>query len=504
MVRSGGSGVLTFDSPSGAVTWNGNLSLQKAVTFDNGRASGASFFNGVISGSGNITKISAGEIALTNAANTFSGAIALNDGTLSVTSDGALGNSANVTTLAGDAVLKIDGTFASSHTFAFTGTTNNLSVSGANEFTLNVPLAGAGTFIKSGTGIMTIAPGVDSSSTRSGAISSVTGGILRVQGVKNLSDTGIITLNGGGGTIEFLRDADTTFPHPVTANGTGTLHVDRAIGGSGNNGRHTLGTLSMAAGNLTVTGANGYGLSFGPAILSSNSTITNNAPAALVLASLTGNPTSTRTLTIGGTGDIQIAGATSEGETGSYAITKAGPGTLRFGTSILEFGRLTTIQDGTLDLNGLSHAVNALTMGGAASALGARLVTGAGGSLQLGGTLTFNSAALRRCGLHRKSRPRCRFPQFRHRRQCRRPGRSHHRRPHQRHRRSRHRKIGTGTLRLSGAGNTQPGLVSRSAGAGRTREIQRRRHWQRRPASSPAAPSVSPPTSRSTTPPPSP
>jgi autotransporter-associated beta strand protein len=464
VVRSGGSGVLTFDSPSGAVTWNGNLSLQKAVTFDNGSSTLVSTFNGVISGSGNITKISAGEIALTNAANTFSGAIALNDGTLSVTSDGALGNPANVTTLAGDAVLKIDGTFASSHTFAFTGTTNNLSVSGANEFTLNVPLAGAGTFIKSGTGIMTIAPGVDSSSTRSGAISSVTGGILRVQGVKNLSDTGIITLNGGG-TIEFLRDADTTFPHPVTADGTGTLHVGRAIGGSGNNGRHTLGTLSMAAGNLTVTGANGYGLSFGPAILSSNSTITNNAPAALVLASLTGNPTTTRTLTLGGTGDIQIAGATSEGETGSYAITKTGPGTLRFGTSLVEFGRITTVQDGTLDLNGLSHAVNALTMGGAASVTGARLVTGAGGSLQLGGTLTFNSAALQagaiitgNLDLGAASRSFSIANNSVVAADLTIDG------PISGSAGAAIAKSGSGTLRLTGAGNTQPGLVSVTAG----------------------------------------
>lgn len=463
VVRSGGSGVLTFDSPSGAVTWNGNLFLQKAVTFDNGSSTLASTFNGVISGSGNITKISAGEIALTNAASTFSGAIAINDGTLSITTDGALGNPANIVTLAGDAVLKIDGTFASTNTLAFTGTTNNLSVSGANEFTLNSPLAGAGTFIKSGTGIMTIAPGVDSSSTRSGAISSVTGGILRVQGAKNLSDTGIITLSGG--TIEFLRDADTTFPHPVTADGTGTIHVGRAIGGSGNNGRHTLGTLSMAAGNLTVTGANGYGLSFGPAIISSNSTITNNAPAALVLASLTGNPTTTRTLTIGGTGDIQIAGATSEVEVGSYAITKTGPGAVRFGTSILEFGRITTIQDGTLDLNGLSHAVNALTMGGAASVLGARLVTGAGGSLQLGGTLTFNSAASQAAAiitgnldLGAASRNFAINNNTSLAVDLTIDG------PISGTAGAAIAKSGTGTLRLTGAGNTQPGLVSVTAG----------------------------------------
>lgn len=392
VVRSGSSGSLTFDSPTGGVTWNGGLALQRTVTLDNGSGSLPSSFNGVISGNGTLTKISAGEIVLGNAANSFTGGIALNAGTLSVATDGALGDPASGVILASGAVLKIDGTFASSRTFTFTGTTNNLSVSGAHELTLNSPLAGAGTFIKSGTGTMTLAPGVDSGA-RGGAVSSVTGGVLRVQGVKNLSDTGPVTLNGAAGTIEFLRDADTTFPHPVTADGTGTLHVDRAIGGAGSNGRHTLGTLGMNAGDLTVTGANGYGLSFGAATIVSNSSISNDAPGGLVLASLTGNPTTGRTLTIGGTGDIRIAGATAETAAGTYGITKTGPGTLRFGTSLLEFGRITTIQDGTLDLNGLPHAVGALTFGGASSALGARLVTGAGGALQLGGTLTLVSAA---------------------------------------------------------------------------------------------------------------
>ncbi len=467
VVRSGGSGTLTFDAPAGGVTWNGGLSLQKGVTVDNGSASVPSTFNGVISGTGTITKISAGEIVLGNAANSFTGTLAINDGTLSVASDGALGDPANGVTLAGDAVLKIDSTFATSRTITSGGTTNSVSVSGANEFTVNSPLGGAGSFIKSGTGILTIAPGVDSSA-RSGATSGVTGGTLRVQGVKNLSDTGILTLNGSSGTIEFLLDADTVFPHPVTADGTGTLHVDRAIGGVASNGRHTLGTLGMVSGTLTVTGANGYGLSFGAATVSSNNTITNNAPGALRIASFTGNPGSSNLfVTFAGSGDIEITGAITEGAgTGNYGIGKNGPGTLRFGSSVTEFGRFATIQDGTLDLNGLTYPVSDLNLGGLASVSGATIVTGASGSLVLGGDVFFDAittgqagallsgnldlgAASRNFNIENNATAAADFtidgPIGGS------PGAAI-------------LKSGAGTLRLAGAGNTQPGLVSVTAG----------------------------------------
>ena len=466
VVRSGSSGILTFNTPAGGVTWSGGLTLQQAVTLNNASSTVLSSFDGVISGSGAITKISAGEIVLRNAANSFQGTIALNDGSLSLVADGGLGHLSNGVTLAGDAVLKIDASFASSRTFTFTGTTNSLSVTGANEFTLNSGLAGAGTFIKSGTGIMTLAPGVDSSA-RGGATSSITGGILRVQGVKNLSDTGIITLNGSAGTIEFLRDANTTFPHPVTADGTGTLHVDRAIGGAGINGRHTLGSLGMISANVTVTGANGYGLSFGAATVSSTSTLTNNAPGALVLASFTGNPGSANpTMTFGGSGEIQFSGALAEGAgTGNYGLTKIGTGTLRFGTSVVEFARLTTVNDGTLDLNGLSYPVTALTMGGTASALGAQLVTGAGGSLELGGTLTFSATSsppgaliTGNLGLGAASRS------FVIGNSTNAPADLTIAGPIGGAAGAAIVKSGAGTLRFTGAGNTQPGLISVSAG----------------------------------------
>ncbi|CBY13225.1 unnamed protein product [Oikopleura dioica] len=471
IARSGGTGLLTIDAPSGGVTWNGNVDLQRNATFDNGSSTVSATIGGVISGAGNLIKASAGEISLTNVSNTFgsgAGAITINDGFITVASDGALGGPGGGVTLAGtDGVLKCTGTFSTSRTLTASGTSTGVNVTSGNEVTLNSAIAGSGTFLKGDAGTLTIAAGVDSSA-RSTASSGVTGGILRVQGITNLSNAGPVTLNGSSGTIEFLSDADTNFAHPVTADGTGTLHVDRAAGGIGNNGRHTLGTLGMASGSLTVTGANGYGLSLGAATISSSNTLLNNAPGALRIASLIGNPGSSNvTLTSGGSGDIEILGPLSEGAgTGNYGIDKQGAGTLRFGTSVAEFGRVLSVKDGILDLNGLSFPVTgAVTLGGAASTLGAEVVTGPAGALVLTSGLTFSSTT---------SPPGSRVtgnldlgstsqtltvndssaasvdltlngPIIGS------PGAALV-------------KAGAGTLRMSGAGNTQPGLVTCSAG----------------------------------------
>lgn len=396
--RSGGTGTITFDAPTGGVTWSGNVDLQRNATFDNGSSTVSCTLSGLISGAGNLIKASAGEIVLTNASNSFgtgAGGITINDGVITSASDGALGGVSSGVTLAGtDGVLKLTGTFTTARTITATGTTTGVHVTSGNEVTITSAIAGSGAFLKGDAGTLTFAPGVDSSG-RGAASSGVTGGTLRVQGVTNLSNAGPVTLNGTSGTIEFLNDTDTNFAHPVTADGTGTLHVDRAPGGSGTNGRHTLGALGMASGALTVTGANGYGLSLGAATISSGNTLLNNAPGALRLASLIGNPGSSGvTLTTGGSGDIEILGSLSEGAgTGNYGIEKQGAGTLKFGTSVAEFGRILTVKDGILDLNNLTYPVTGVvTLGGAASTLGAEVATGATGSLVLTAGLTFSAS----------------------------------------------------------------------------------------------------------------
>jgi autotransporter-associated beta strand protein len=406
VIRGGSSGAATLDAEGGLVTWNGGMELQKTVTLENGGAiASVATFGGLISGGGDLLKTGAGEIKLAHAANSFgggsAGSVTVSAGPVSVDADGALGDPANGVTVAGTTgALKIDGSFATSRTLTFTGTSSGASsgilVSPGQELTVNSPMAGTGTLRKSGAGILTLAPGVDSSGRGISAPTIVSGGVLRVQGVKNLGDAGPITA-ASGGTIAFLRDADTAFGYRVVPDGTtGVIHVDRAIGGSGVNGRHTLGNVLTASGDLTVTGDNGYGLSLGNYEATASPELINHAPGTLIVASIFGNPGSgSPTLTVGGSGDLQVTGpiGVDLADSGSYGLTKSGAGTFTAGSSLAGFARIVTVQDGTLDLNGLTHAVNALTFGGAASADGATLVTGATGAVQLGGTLTLSSAA---------------------------------------------------------------------------------------------------------------
>jgi autotransporter-associated beta strand protein len=475
VVRSGSSGTMMIDAETGILTWNGNVDLQKSVTLDNGGTAAAdtSYFNGLISGAGDITKVSGGEITLANAANSFgsgtSTSVSVSAGNLTVASDGALGNPANGVNLTSSGALKVNGTFATSRTITFTGTAADVNVTAGNTLTLNSPVAGTGTFWKGDAGTLEIAASVDATA-RGSAITAAAGGILRVQGLKNLGDASPIAVDGG--TFEFVRDPDTNFAHPLSIQGNSGIRVDRAIGGSGTNGRHSLGMLTVAnttsGHSLTVSGANGYGLSATGYTTPANSSLTNNAPGTLILGTLTGNPgTASRTLTIGGSGDIEITGATSEAAgTGTYGIVKTGAGKITFGSSLADFDRVLTVNDGTLDLNGNAYSsAQVVTMGGVASALGARIETGAIGSLNLGAGLTFGSGSnpagaliTGNVGLGALSQtftinnssaadpdltidgPITGSPG------------------------AALVKSGSGTLRLSGAGNTQPGLVSASNG----------------------------------------
>lgn len=473
VVRSGSSGAMTLDAETGRVTWNGNINLQKSLVLDNGSSTAVdlSYVNGVISGTNDITKVGGGEIVLANAANTFGSgtptSVTINGGTLTVANDGALGDSDNgVNLLSG--VLKISSSFSTPRTFTVTGTATSVNVTTGNTLTMTTPVTGTGTFAKGDVGILAIDPSVDATA-RGSAITLANGGILRVQGQKNLGNASPISVDNGG-IFEFARDADTNFGHPLSILGFGGINVDRAVGGSGTNGRHTLGAIAVttSSGNsLNVTGANGYGLTAAGFTTAASASFYNNAPGTFVLGSLTGNPAAaTRTLTTGGSGDIEITGATSVGAgAGTFGIVKTGAGRFTFGSSLAGFGRVLTVNDGTFDLNGNAYtSAQVLTMGGVASALGAKIETGAAGSLNLGAGLTFSNSGTPAGAVITGNVDIGALPQ---------PfaignttdavdvtinG------PITGSAGSSITKSGTGTLLLSGAGNTLPGLVSVSAG----------------------------------------
>jgi autotransporter-associated beta strand protein len=398
-VRDGSTGARTLDSNAGNLTWTGGIELERLLTLNNGSSILSSTLSGAISGIGTLSKTGVGDWILSHPSNNFGGgeadAIAISAGAITVTADGPLGNPGNGITLTSSGLFRADGSFTTHRTFTFSGSggTTGIQVMADNTLTVSAALAGTGTFNKSGTGILEIGPAVDSSATRDpGAITAISAGTLRVQSAKALGDAS--ALNASGGTIELLADANTDFAHPLTVSGTVSLLVDRASGGSGNNGRHQLGALSLNSGaNFSVSGGNGYGLSAPEASLQFSPTLNNQSAAPLLLGGLIANPaTGSRTLTVGGSGDIHILGAMSQASgSGGYGITKNGPGTFRFGTSATAFNGALAVRDGTVDLNGLSHSVGLLTLGGAVSDHGAKVVTGPAGNLTLASGLTFSA-----------------------------------------------------------------------------------------------------------------
>jgi autotransporter-associated beta strand protein len=408
LCRNGSSGTLTLDAPSGGATWAGTVELERTLTLDNGGSTAPLTLSGRITGTGSLIKTSSGPVSLTNPSNDFIGtgieSVHINAGTLVVTSDGALGHPANGVTIAGvhtsGSTLKADGSFTSSRPLNFLNSYSSIYVTSGNTLTLAGTLTGSGGLTKNDSGTLAIAAGANGSG-RGSAATNILAGTLRLHAPNTLSAGGPINITSGSGTIELLSDPDTGFGHPLTVAYPASIHVDRAPGGSGSNGRHSLPALNLAGssgGAIILTTANGYGLlidtiDFKP---SDSGSLTNNGAKVLEIGALTSSATGTvtRDFTIGGSGDTRITGAIDQSGNAPIRFTKTGTGTLIFGTAASGFGAGITVEDGLLDLSGLDFSTASLKLGGAASALGPRIVTGGGAVLLSGGiTYSFNSTA---------------------------------------------------------------------------------------------------------------
>jgi autotransporter-associated beta strand protein len=381
VVRSGSSGLATLDSVTGGVTWTGGLSLQKALTLDIG--SSVSSYDGVISGTVAITKISGGELVLGNSSNSFLGNIAVTSGTFTVASDGALGNAANNLAFSASTTFKATGSLATSRTLSFASGTGSVNVPDAGHtLTLNSGISGAATLTKLGIGTLAFGPAADSSA-RGAINTNINAGTLRLSAPGNVSDAGMITLNAASVTLMLAADANTDFVHPVTGNLTGAvIHVDRGTGGSGSNGRHTLGVFTTTSGNLTVTGDNGYGLSLDSYTATSGGTFRMTGAGntlsdaisvtagVLELAKTSGHAIGTGGLNLSGSG--AVARLAAAGQLHDSAAISIGNSSF-------------------LDLENFTETTGPLTFTQTTPNLYAAVRTGAAGTLVLNGDIVFNN-----------------------------------------------------------------------------------------------------------------
>ena len=354
---SGGLLIGTTASLQGAITNNA------AVTFDQ-TFDGA--YAGVMSGTGGLTKTGTGTLTLSGA-NTYTGGTFVDGGILRAAIANALGT--GTLTVASGATLDLNG---------FNQAVGSLS--GAGNFTLGSASLSTG--------------GNNADSTFAGGLSG--------SGSLTKTGTGVLTLSGqntytGGTTVSGGSLVGTTSSLQGNILNHGTLVFDQLLTGtysgvmSGTGGLEKKGT-----GALTLSGANSYtgGTTVWSGSLIGNSTslqgnifsnglVVFNQPSA---GTYSGVLSGTGGLLKEGAGTLTLAGASTY--TGGTTI---GGGVLRAGSpNVFATNAPLAIGAGTtLDLNGFSHTLNALSGTGFIQLGTAKLTTGTdGGSDTLDATIS--------------------------------------------------------------------------------------------------------------------
>lgn len=337
-----------FQDPTGVVYLgglNGNVANTLVV-----EQSGDSLYSGTIVGPGQFQKAGAGTLALTGA-NTFTGGLAVNGGTLDTTGGGTFADTLDVTvakdaryivgtndevrsitnagTLTGNAALIVT-TLANSGSATLSGgftargnVTNSGALASTAAFAVNGTLTNAtGATVALQGGTNTIGSMVNSGTVNAATPLTVTGAYVQNAGTLNATG-GLATgsLSGTGGAINFGAN---TYTINQTANGT----YAGAINGNGGtvvkNGAATL-TLQGAAGSFapsTLAVQQGTVAVNGAGILDSALSVTINAGASLSL--IAGNQT-IRNLT--GLGTLALGSNNlflSQGGNFDGAVTGAG------------------------------------------------------------------------------------------------------------------------------------------------------------------------------------
>lgn len=397
IARSGSSGDVTLDADAGNVLWSGELSLQRSLRIDNGGTVTPATLGGIISGTGNLIKVSNGEFVLANPANTFTGTIEVAAGSIAVASDGALGHASNAVHLSG-ATAKLDVTtsFSTARTLILGGTSSGVNVAAGQTLILQSPFGGSGAFVLDDTGTVEISPAVDNSA-RGSAVTTISKGTLRISGATALGNgSGTVTLNGSTAVLELVSDTPIGFAHPVVIGSSGgTISVDRSPAGSATGGVHSIGDVTNASGTLKVEGENDFGLQAGAYTATTNHTIQQNAPGGLLLGTLTGaSVTTNRTLTITGEAATTVNGSITEvAGAGRWEFLKTGTGTFHFGSAITGFNRALRVHEGTVDLNGLTYSPESIELGVNSSPNHAT-VRASGGVLALAGNVSYTIGGL--------------------------------------------------------------------------------------------------------------
>lgn len=375
----GGNVTVNATSGSSGASISSPVALGATRTFtiaNDGTSATDLTVSGVVSGGGfGVTKAGAGTMVLSTA-NTYTGAVTINAGILSVATinnGGTAGNLGQATSAAanlvlGGGTLQYTGATASTNrAFTLTAattssidvTTNNLTISGVSAATTgSLTKVGAGTLTLSGantyTGITTINAGVLSVATINN------GGTAGNLGQATSAAANLVL---GGGTLQYTgATASTNRAFTLTAATTSSIEV--TTGGT---------SLTVSGGTASTTGA-----------------LTKIGGGTLILSAVSGHTG----LTTVSNGTLSLGGAAST-NTIAGDITING-GTLNYSAAnndqIANTSNM-SLSSGVYALGTITETIGSLNMTGGSLTRGGAVLTLSNASSITGGTLTFSSAA---------------------------------------------------------------------------------------------------------------
>ncbi len=402
-LTGGSTSFLVNNNTSTTATFAGNLRLFNTATYSIGGAGNLAFSGPIVSGDGSVCGINIigpGTVTLTGS-NTYSGGTVLSGGALVLGNNNALG-AGQLTLNGGTLQSGISLSLPLSNPVMLTA---NSMVSGGNNVTISGPFTNSGqtntltNAVTSGT--LTLSGNIYLSETPSaGRLLWIVSDTPNTTTVLNGEISDCIG-GGAGGTLDLaprssgdtiVVNASNSFTGGAnlggngqgcivvnnnSAFGTGTVGLNKTILQAGT-GPVTLGNTIVIGGSInSIVGTSGFAFNFAGAVTNSggDKILDNNSNGLVTLSNnvyLSESSAVGRTLTLGGTGNMLIAGviancAGSGGSAGSLAYN--GSGVLVLSGNNTYSGN-TTVSSGTLQLgNGSSTngsvASNVILNGGA-------------------------------------------------------------------------------------------------------------------------------------------
>ena len=328
-VSSGASARVMSTETVGGISGNGTIVVgANTISIAGG---GLSNFGGVLAGTGSLVKSGSGRLVFSGA-NTLSGPIQINAGTLEIGNGGTTGSISPTSAITNDATLVVNR---------------------SNDLVLSNRIAGSGTLVKQGAGMLTL---TNNANAYSGGIvienGTVAGNTLAIRG--DIVNRGILSIldigsNTFGGNISGTGNVVVDGAGALTLTGTNTFSGGLTI----KNGK----TISVAA-DASLGAMPGL-LNFEVGTLATTSSFSTNRPMIFGLGGGIFEPAAGTRLVLTGS----LSGAGGLRKTGSGVLEIAGSGT---------YGGTSHVDAGTLVING---------------AIGGPVVVGSGGRLGGNGSL---------------------------------------------------------------------------------------------------------------------